>query len=329
MTAGPVSILGGSCNKIKSPAGSARDRILCAGAAWLSTYGRARSCLASLRWRRAAPTAVGSRRGRRDYGYSSSPLLLGGVLVVEVGDNEGTFMAYDKRRGKRIWRSRCSEPACHNGGPVPMTVEGVPCVASLGICRFVVVRTDRGHEGETVGTYQWATDYANNIATPAVDGNRVILTSAYNQKRSSLLEVTLKGIRRKWIAREYSGVASPVIYKNRVYMADRSFVCLDYGSRRTRWKGGRFSHGSCLVTAGDAAVLTYSAKAWPAHRRTASREADPLWRHAPLRLTRRGRAGVSSKSSSHDSSSTSDSWAAVLPSQGPSSRRLPAGATPS
>ncbi|MGE0607820.1 MAG: PQQ-binding-like beta-propeller repeat protein, partial [Pirellulales bacterium] len=69
------------------------------------------------------------RSGLRDYGYTSSPLVQGDVLIVEVGDEEGTLMAFDKRSGQRRWKSECIDAAGHSGGPVPMTVEGVPCVA--------------------------------------------------------------------------------------------------------------------------------------------------------------------------------------------------------
>jgi outer membrane protein assembly factor BamB len=196
-------------------------------------------------------------RGRRDYGYASSPLVIGNLLIMEVGDNEGTLMAFDKKMGKRSWTSACKEPAGHNAGPVPIVVQGVPCVASLGIRKLAVVRMDKGHQGQTVATFNWTTDYANNIATPAVIGNRIVLTSGYNQHKTSLLEVSLKAMRRLWSSREHSGVSSPVIYKARMYIADGSLRCLDLNTGRLRWRGGRFGHGSCLVTAGDDKLIVF------------------------------------------------------------------------
>src|SRR5829696_3369991 len=67
----------------------------------------------------------------RDYGYTSSPLVHGGWLLVEVGSPSGTLVAFDKKTGKEAWRSELTDEAGHNAGPVPMTVEGVPCVALL------------------------------------------------------------------------------------------------------------------------------------------------------------------------------------------------------
>ncbi len=71
------------------------------------------------------------RSGLRDYGFTSSPLAHGSWLLVEVGDDTGSLMAFDKATGKLIWKSQATGPAGHNGGPVPITVEGVPCVALL------------------------------------------------------------------------------------------------------------------------------------------------------------------------------------------------------
>ena len=196
-------------------------------------------------------------RGRRDYGYTSSPLVTGNILIMEVGDDEGTLMAFDKKTGERLWTSTCKEPAGHNAGPVPMVVQGIPCVACFGIRKLVVVRTDNGHRGQTLTTFNWTTDYANNIATPAVIGNKIALTSGYNQHKTSLLEVSPKAVRELWSCREYSGASSPVIYKARMYIANGSLRCLDLSNGRLRWRGSSFGHGSCLITAGDDKLIVF------------------------------------------------------------------------
>ena len=92
---------------------------------------------------------VGKRkRMHRDYGYTSAPLLYKESLIVEVGDDEGTLMAFDKTTGKRLWKSQATDPAGHTGSPVFMEVEGVPCVAVLTIRNLLVTRLDKGNEGK-------------------------------------------------------------------------------------------------------------------------------------------------------------------------------------
>src|SRR5258706_13080041 len=65
---------------------------------------------------------------QRDYGYVTSPLLHGNLVLVQAGAKEGVVMAFDKATGKPQWASECREPAGHAGGLAPINVEGVPCV---------------------------------------------------------------------------------------------------------------------------------------------------------------------------------------------------------
>lgn len=197
------------------------------------------------------------RAGRRDYGYTSSPLVQGAALLVEVGDPRGgTLKAYDKRSGAELWSSACCDEAGHTGGPVPMTVDGTPCVALLTMRNLVVIRLDAGHEGETLAERPWVTDYANNIPTPAVEGNRVIVTTSYNQASMCCLEATSGGFRELWNVDNPSGVCSPVIHDGHVYWAWRGIHCVDLDDGAERWLGQKVgTPGSCLITADDRLIV--------------------------------------------------------------------------
>jgi outer membrane protein assembly factor BamB len=186
----------------------------------------------------------------RDYGYTSSPLVQSETLIVEVGCKEGTLVAFDKRTGKELWKSQCADEAGHSGGPVPMTVEGVPCAVILTIRSLLVARLDPGNEGKTVATFKWATDFANNIPTPAVHENFVVVTSAYNHMAVCKLRITLSGAEKVWETPKLaSGVCSPVIHNGNVYWAWRRIYCLDFETGKEKWSGGNVgSAGSCLLT---------------------------------------------------------------------------------
>jgi hypothetical protein len=195
--------------------------------------------------------------GRRDYGFPGSPLVRGDLVIAEVGAAEGTVIAFDKMTGAERWRSRYNEPAGHSSGPVPMTLAGHDCLATLALRHVVVMRADGDRAGRTLAAWKWQTDFANNIPTPAVAGSRILVTSAYNVSRTACFEITPRGVQERWRTREHSKVSSPVVYKGRVFMADGSLKCLDLASGKTRWKGGSFGHGSCLVAAGDEKLLAF------------------------------------------------------------------------
>jgi len=198
------------------------------------------------------------RSGRRDYGFTSSPLVHQDWLIVEAGARQGNLIALDKRTGRLLWQSESKSPAGHNGGPVPITVEGVPCVAVHNHQGLLVTRLDPGHEGETVATVDWVTSFANNIATAAVHKNTVLLTSGYNQNRMAKYELSLAGARQLWEQAQVSKVCTPVIHQGHVYWAWRNIKCLDFATGQLRWQGGRAGDpGSCIVT-GDDRLITWT-----------------------------------------------------------------------
>ena len=199
------------------------------------------------------------RSGLRDYGYTTSPLVHKDWLLVEVGDEEGTLFAFDKRTGKLAWKSECRDEAGHTGGPVPITVEGVPCVAVLTCKQLVVTRLDAGHAGKTVGQYEWWTDFANSIATPTVVGNEILITSDYNRHAIVKLRVTLAGVEEVWKAPYPSKVCSPVVHEGHIYLAWEKVRCLDWESGKLKWEGSRNlgDDGSCIVT-GDGRLVVWA-----------------------------------------------------------------------
>jgi len=197
------------------------------------------------------------RSGQRDYGYTTSPLVHGDTLIVEVGSPQGTLMGFDKRTARRRWTSEARDQAGHNGGPVPITVEGVPCVAVHTLDNLLVARVDQGNEGKTVAQYPWQTEWANNITTPAVHENYVLITSGYNHQTMCKLEVTLQGAKKVWEKPHYSKVCTPVVHDGHIYFVWRNPNCLDFDTGEPKWIGKpHFSDaGSCIITADDRLIL--------------------------------------------------------------------------
>ncbi len=196
------------------------------------------------------------RRQHRDYGYSTAPLVHGDWVLVEVGDDDGTVMAFSKKDGRRVWASEAKEEAGHTGGLVPMTVEGVPCVAVLTLRNLLVIRLDGKNAGRTVAKFKWTTVFANNIPTPAVQGDEVLITTSYNHGEIVKLKISLQGAREVWRQKMASGVCSPVIHKGKVYWAWRGVHCLDFETGKVLWSGGRVGTvGSCIITGDDRMIV--------------------------------------------------------------------------
>jgi outer membrane protein assembly factor BamB len=195
--------------------------------------------------------------GQRDFGFSTSPLVLGEDVLVMVGAPAATVIAFDKRTGKRRWASQLTAPGGNTSGLVPFRVDGAEMLAVLTLTELVVMRTDKGHEGRTVARTAWRTEFACNLATPAVNGRDILLTAAYNNKRSRLLRLADGKLKERWTSRPHAIVSSPVIFDGRVLLVDRRLRCLRLADGRPRWDGGSFGSGSCLVTAKDGKALVF------------------------------------------------------------------------
>lgn len=192
----------------------------------------------------------------RDYGYTTSPYVHDDCLLVEVGANDGALVAFDKRTGELRWKSEYRGHAGHTGGLTPITVENLPCVAFLALDHLVVARLDAGHEGKTVATYPWRSAWANNVLTPAVQGDCVLISSWHTHRSICKLKISLRGAERLWEQPYASHVGSPVIQEDRVYMAGERLWCLDWATGRLVWEGGKLGNGgSCIVTGDDKLIV--------------------------------------------------------------------------
>lgn len=216
-----------------------------------------------------------TRYGHRDYGYTSAPYVYGAWVIVEVGDDEGCLIAFNKRTGKKAWTSESRDPAGHAGGPVPLTVDGVPCLTVLTQKNLLVVRLDKGREGETVAEHPWITDYANSIAAPGASGSDVLVTSNYNKNAMCRLSISLSGAKKVWEKPHVSKVCSPVIDGGRIYWVWRQTNCVDIESGRQLWKS-RADHGdpgSCILTS-DKRLITWTKNGRLVLAETAERSPD-------------------------------------------------------
>lgn len=198
------------------------------------------------------------RSGHRDYGYTSSPLVIKEALIVEAGATQGSIIAFDKRTGQELWRSESDSPAGHSGGPVPITIEGIACLAVLNHDGLLVIRADGKQAGNTVAAWPWITNYSNNIATAAVHGNSVLITSAYNQYKIARFDISLSEIKLVWEQAQASKVCSPIIHQGAVYWAWHQVNCLDFETGKRHWSGGKTGEPGSMILTADERLIVWS-----------------------------------------------------------------------
>jgi len=124
-------------------------------------------------------------------------------------------------------------------------------VAVLTIHNLLVARLDEGHQGETWAEFPRETAFANNVATPTVHNQSVIITSEYNQYAITRIDINRSGAQQIWKQPYASGLCPPVIHHGHVYWCWRGVYCLNFETGQPVWRGGR-GYGdtaSCLATA--------------------------------------------------------------------------------
>jgi outer membrane protein assembly factor BamB len=111
-----------------------------------------------------------------NWGFASSPLVEGDLVIVQAGGKQGSVVAFDRRTGEPRWAAG-TDPNGYSS-PVAVTVAGVrQVVAATGESILGV----RPADGKVLWRHEWRTAHNANIATPVVVGDYVFVSSAYSK----------------------------------------------------------------------------------------------------------------------------------------------------
>ncbi len=222
------------------------------------------------------------------WAMSSSPLVYGDDLIVNVGGRKGNgLVAYNKSDGKVKWKT------AGLGDPLPIEkyvtgVTGAPADQSFIVPGYAspmlatiaevpqILNLDgaalRGHNPET-GEELWSFPFHNdpdvNVAQPIVFADGRIFLSASYDVGATMAQVSVD-TEGKWSATELwkninmrCKFTSPVLYDGYLYGIDEAImVCLDPATGKRLWKGGktelrgRYGHGQILLVNNQIVVLT-------------------------------------------------------------------------
>ena len=186
------------------------------------------------------------------FGSASSPILLGGHLLLNVGGKGASIIAFDPATGKELWKA-ADDPASYSS----------PVVARLGGEELAVFFTRDGLLAITPkdGKVRFSHPFrprahaSVNAATPIVSGDRVFLSTAYSTgavlltAKSGKLEDVWQG--ENILSCHYS---TPVLVKGHLYGIDgrqeggqASLRCVDWDSGKVKWSKEGFGCAGLIV----------------------------------------------------------------------------------
>ncbi|MDZ7343176.1 MAG: PQQ-binding-like beta-propeller repeat protein [candidate division KSB1 bacterium] len=201
---------------------------------------------------------------KRDYGgriptwgVSSTPLVEGELLLVDVGGKEGSALcAFNKKDGRLVWKSHSDLPGY--SAPIAITVNGVRQVIFFTGTAAVGVSPK---DGKIFWRHPWQTSYDVNAATPIfIPNDKVFISSGYGVGATVLQIKNQNGtvkVEPVWKSRVIKNhFSSSVLVGNYLYgFDDGIFVCVDALTGEQQWQQRGYQKGSLIYADGHLIVL--------------------------------------------------------------------------
>ena len=202
--------------------------------------------------------ALSGLRKRPEWGFTGSPLILDGHVLVEAG---ATF-AFDKETGAEIWRSEDYRPAY--GTPQVFESDGNQFLAVLKTDGLVILDPK---EGKTLGFSLWRTSFQTNSTTPLDAGKaRLFISTGYDQG-CALFQFSGGELNKIYQNKNMCNhMGNSVLIDGRLYGFDGTahrgrpveFTCLDLETGEKEWHFEDYRYGSVIAAGKDLVVLTES-----------------------------------------------------------------------
>ncbi|HZL36135.1 MAG TPA: PQQ-binding-like beta-propeller repeat protein [Tepidisphaeraceae bacterium] len=187
------------------------------------------------------------------WGFSGSPLVMGDLLVLNVGE---AGVAVNKRTGRIIWKSASKDAGYST--PVPMSADGKSLVVLSNALAILAVDLQTGKQ---VWKMRWVTQYGANAADPIVNGDRVLISSAYG-KGAALLQSAEGEPKILWKSKVLRSHLNPGVPLGEFVYGfdgdkrnDASLKCIEFATGKEKWSAKESGVGSLIIADGKLIVL--------------------------------------------------------------------------
>lgn len=202
-------------------------------------------------WSRNAAADVGKKAP--EWGFSSSPLVIGDVVIVAV---TGTLAGYDRATGAPRWTGPADGKSYSS--PHRLEIDGVTQVVLMsGVGATSVAPAD----GRVLWQHAWP-GWA--IVQPAQIAPGELLLSTSDRLGARRIEVarTAEGwtTKERWTSTRLKAYFNDfVLHRGHAYGFDGGILtCIDLETGERRWKGGRYGSGQVLLLADQDVLLVVS-----------------------------------------------------------------------
>ena len=191
---------------------------------------------------------LANRNKSKEWGYSSSPLIVDKLVIVSAGGANGkSLVSYDRITGKPAWSGGSSRAGYSS-----------PRLAKLHGHQQILIFNQDGlaaHspvDGSIAWEFDWNVPYPHVSMPLTLPSNKILLSLGYG-KGSKMLQVNFKNGKfsavELWKSNRMKAKFTNLIFHNdHIFgLDDGMFSCIDIESGRRKWKEGRYGHGQILL----------------------------------------------------------------------------------
>jgi len=189
------------------------------------------------------------------YGFGSSPIVMGDVLMCQVGDPKThTICGFDRNSGKLLWSAAAD--TINYQSPISMTLLGEEQVIGVGDHKIFGVKPA---DGEILWEYRHNGRF--NGSNPVVVSDSEIFIN-HSRRESALLKFSKSDgkyhIEEVWKNRNIRGSYNTSVYHDGyIYgYSGRFLTCVDAKTGETAWKSRQPGDGFTIIVDDHLVVLT-------------------------------------------------------------------------
>ena len=195
------------------------------------------------------------------FGFSTSPLVEGDLLLLEIGTRQGTFIALDKTNGNLKWASQ--RDIVSYSSPIAVDIAGIRQVVFVsGEAAVGLSPTD----GTLYWRFPWSTSYDLNIATPIlVPPDHIFISSGYDHG-AALLQIEPQGdglsVKKVWESRGMKNhFGTSLLIGDYIYGFDNAILkCIEAKTGKEQWRHRGYGKGTLIYADGQLIVLSDKGK---------------------------------------------------------------------
>lgn len=192
------------------------------------------------------------------WGYSESPLIVDGLVVVTPGGKNGTLVALDKESGAIVWLSGEVTDGAHYSSPLVAEIHGVRQIVQFARSSVFGVSIKNG---KFLWKYTNPANGTANCCSPIIDQNHVFASSSYGTggglARISQTDDTFSADEvyfEKKLGCHHGGIVKigNWMYSN----GGGPLICMDFMTGKIQWQNRGIGKGSIVAADGMLYLLS-------------------------------------------------------------------------